>query len=60
MAGSVHTVISRRTFTFTSVGTSSTLEIPLVRALDVTDAKAIDLAARLHSMTIGSGASVEI
>lgn len=60
MTGSVQSVISRRTFTFSSVGTSGNVEIPLVRALDVTDAKSIDLQVRLHSMTIGSGASVDI
>lgn len=60
MSGMVHNVITRRTFTFSTVATSSNMEIPLVRALDVTDAKSIELAVRLHAATIGTGASVDI
>lgn len=60
MTGTVHSIVTRRAFTFTNVATSNSVEIPLLRAMDVTDAKAIELMVRVHSLTIGSGASVAI
>lgn len=60
MAGTVHNVITRRQFTFTNVTTSNNLEVPLVRAIDVTDAKAIDVVVRVHALTVSSSASITI
>lgn len=58
MAGILHNITSRRTFTFSNTALSSTIEIPLVRALDTLSAKSLDLIVRVHSVTIGSGASI--
>jgi len=44
----------------TNTALSSTIEIPLVRALDTVSAKALELVVRVHSVTIGSGASIAI
>src|SRR5690606_2894740 len=60
MSGTVHSVISRRQFTFTNVSASNTLDVPLVRAIDVTDAKAIDVVVRVHALTVSSTASITI
>lgn len=54
MSGMVHNVITRRQFTFTTVAGSATLDVPLVRAIDVSDAKTIDVVVRVHAL---SGAS---
>jgi hypothetical protein len=60
MSGNLHSIITRRQFVFTNVSTSVSLEIPLVRAMDVTGAKALELLVRVHSLTIGAGASVAV
>lgn len=60
MTGTVHTVITRRQFTFTNVSGSNTLDLPLVRAIDVTDAKAIDVVVRVHALTLSSTATITI
>ena len=60
MAGNVHSVITRRQFTFTRVTTSGSLDVPLVRAIDVTDAKSIDLVVRVHALTVSSTASITV
>lgn len=60
MTGTLHNVTTRRNFTFSNISTSNSIEIPLVRALDVTDAKSLDLLCRVHSVTIGTGATVAI
>lgn len=60
MAGTLHNITTRRTFTFTNTALSSTIEVPVVRALDIADAKALELLVRVHSVTIGSGASLLI
>lgn len=60
MAGTLHNVTTRRTFTFSNTAVSNTIEIPLVRALDVTDAKELELIVRVHSVNIGTGASLAI
>lgn len=50
MGGVVHSVITRRQFSFTGV-TTGTLDVPLIRAIDVTDAKSIDVVVRVHAAT---------
>lgn len=60
MAGVLHNITSRRTFTFTNTALSNSIEIPLVRALDTLDAKALELLVRVHSVSIGTGASIDI
>lgn len=60
MAGTLHNVCARRTFTFSNTAVSSTIEIPVVRAMDVTDAKAIELLVRVHAVTIGSTATIAV
>lgn len=60
MAGTVHNVITRRQFAFSNVSASNYLEIPLVRAIEVSDAKAIDVVARVHALTVSSTATITI
>lgn len=60
MSGIVHNIISKRSFIFSGVAGLGSLETPLIRAIDISDAKAIDLVVRLHSGTIGSGASIVV
>lgn len=60
MAGTVRNVITRRQFSFTSVAASSTLDVPLVRAIDVSDAKALDVVVRVHALTVSSTATITI
>ncbi len=55
MTGSVRNVITKRTFTFSNLQAGQTQDIPLCRAIDVTGAKQIDLAVRVHSRTVSSG-----
>ena len=50
----VHSIITKRDFDFSSL-TSSIIEVPLVRAVDVTDASEITLQVRVHSRTITAG-----
>lgn len=59
MAGSIETIISKRQFDFSKVTSGQTQDIPLVRAIECTDAKAIDLVVRVHSRTITAG-SVDV
>ncbi len=58
MSGQVLSIITKRDFDFSNL-TSLTLEVPLVRAVDVTDAKDITLQVRVHSRTI-TGGSVQV
>lgn len=60
MAGTVHNVITRRQFTFSNVSASNYIEIPLVRAIEVYDAKAIDVVVRVHALTVSSTATITI
>lgn len=60
MVGTVHNIITRRQFTFTSVTGSNNLDIPLVRAIEVADAKAIDVLVRVHALTVSSTAAITI
>lgn len=60
MAGTVHNVITRRQFAFTTVAGSSALDVPLVRAIDVTEAKSIDVVVRVHALTVSSTATITI
>ena len=60
MSGMVHNVITRRQFTFTAVGVGGTVDVPLVRAIDVSDARAIDVVVRVHALTVSSTASITI
>lgn len=60
MSGIVHNITTRRTFTFTNVATSVSVEIPLLRAMDISDAKSIELMVRVHSVSIGAGASLTV
>lgn len=60
MSGVVHNVITRRQFVFTNVSASQTLDVPLVRAIDVADAKAIDLVVRVHALTVSSTATITV
>lgn len=60
MSGTVHNIMTKRTLTFTNVAGSGNIEIPVVRALDVTDAKSIDVLVRVHSATMGTNTSVEV
>lgn len=55
MTATVQNVITKRTFDFSKLQTSQTQDIPLVRAIDVTGAKQIELLVRVHSRTITSG-----
>lgn len=55
MTGHIHTVITRRTFDFSKVQSGQTQDVPLVRAIDVTNAKALELIVRVHSRTITAG-----
>ncbi len=58
MSGQVQSVITKRDFDFSNL-TASTIEVPLVRAVDVTDAKDITLQVRVHSRTI-TGGSIQV
>ncbi len=58
MSGQVHSIITRRQFDFSNL-TASTIEIPLVRAVDVTDATDITLQVRVHARTV-SGGSIQV
>lgn len=60
MSGMVQNVITRRQFTFTGVAAGSTLDVPLVRAIDVSDAKAIDVVVRVHALTVSSTAEITV
>ncbi len=59
MSGIIHTIITRRTFTFSNLGNTLTQDVPLTRAVDVTDARDITLAVRVHSRTV-SGGSIQV
>ena len=59
MSGSIDTIITKRLFDFSKVASGQTQDIHLVRAIDVTDAKAVDLIVRVHSRTITAG-SVDV
>ena len=54
MPGQVHSIITKRDFDFSNL-TASTIEIPIVRAVDVTDASDLTLQVRVHSRTITAG-----
>jgi len=54
MPGQVHSIITKRDFDFSAL-TASTIEIPIVRAMDITDASELTLQVRVHSRTITSG-----
>ena len=60
MSGMVHNVITRRAFAFSTVSTGVSLDVPLVRALDVADAKTIDVLVRVHTLTVSSTATITI
>lgn len=60
MGGIVHSITIRRTFTFTNVATSVAVEIPLLRAMDISNASSIELMVRVHSVSIGAGASLAV
>lgn len=60
MAGTVRNIITRRQFTFSTVAGSGQLDVPLIRALDVSDAKAIDVVVRIHAATFGTGATIDV
>ena len=60
MSAIVQNVITRRQFTFTNVAAGNTLDVPLVRALEVTDAKAIEVMVRVHALTVSSTASISV
>lgn len=60
MTGIVHQITTRRTFDFTNLTNAAFMEVSLVRAFDVTDAKTIDLVVRVHSRNVTGGASVEV
>lgn len=55
MSNYVENIITKRLFDFSKVQSAQTQDIPLCRAIDVTDAKAIDLVIRVHSRTISAG-----
>lgn len=59
MSGVVHSVITKRAFTFSSLTNAGDMEVVLVRAMDVTDAKDITLSVRVHSRTV-SGGSIQV
>lgn len=54
MPGHVNSIITKRDFDFSNL-TASTIEIPIVRAVDVTDARDLTLQVRVHSRTITAG-----
>lgn len=60
MSSAVHNVITRRRFDFSNVAGGSALDVPLVRALDMSDAKSIDVVVRIHALTVTSTASIAI
>lgn len=60
MSGILHSVCTRRTFTFSNVATSNSVEIPLMRALEITGSKALELIVRIHTYNIGTGANIAI
>lgn len=60
MSGIVHNIITRRPFTFSSVAGSGQLDVPLIRALDVSDAKAIDVVVRIHAANFGTGSTIAV
>lgn len=60
MAGNVRNVITRRVFNLSNVGGSSTQDIPLVRGIDVSSAKAIDMVVRVHAATVGASGTIVI
>jgi len=56
MSGMLHNVITKRTYTFTSLaaGAASSSDVVLVRAIDVTDAKSLELVVRIWSANVGT------
>jgi hypothetical protein len=58
MAGTTITLFPKRTFTFTNmVGSGQTLEVPIIKALDVTEWIQGTLIVRVHSATITTAGS---
>jgi hypothetical protein len=57
MAGTVITLFPKRTFTFTNMVGSTSLEVPLIKAIDVTEWTQGTLIVRVHSATISAAAS---
>jgi hypothetical protein len=56
MSGTIYQITPKRTFDFASVTSGSSVTIPLVRALDVKDAKDLQLIVRVHSANISANA----
>jgi hypothetical protein len=53
-------LFSLRNFSFSTLTASTSLEIVLVRALDVLEAREASLLVRVHARTIDSGSSIAI
>lgn len=59
MSGIVHNIMSKREFA-TTQGAGVITYIPLVRAIDITDAVSIDLLVRIHSWALSGTISVSV
>lgn len=59
MSGSVQCVITRRAFDFSNLANATTMEVPLVRALEIAEATSIDLVVRVHNRNI-TGGSIQV
>jgi hypothetical protein len=56
-AGTTIPLFSKRTFTFTNVVGATTMEVPLIKAIDVTEWTQGTLIVRVHSATIATAGS---
>jgi hypothetical protein len=56
----VKTIITKRQFDFTDLQTSASLDVIVLRAVDVTFGEEVELSVRVHGGTIQSGHSIEV
>jgi hypothetical protein len=56
----LHRIVSKETFDFTSLEGSRNFSAPLVRALDVSEARDIQIVARVHSFEFTGDAAIEV
>lgn len=61
MSGQVVTLFPKRTFTFTSLQSGGSIEVPIIKALDVSQYTEGTILVRCHSKTMSvSGSTVDV
>jgi hypothetical protein len=60
MSGRVVNLFSMRQFDFSNVGDDDTLELPIVKALDVSQYTEGKIVVRIHNHSVPSGGSIDI